>query len=153
MAIALADGKIPSSSIVTEAVNLYLAEDDTQFNPFTEGEVCRIVVRGNSKLKGKGGSWCIVEEVGDRFCVVNTWNNQLTVPVDNLESKDFDEKEYQAIEDVGVRMTKLHQTEKLDKAALWILEGLAKLDNPHLTPLEDKLLRVLEEEYGTTDSE
>lgn len=153
MAIALADGKIPSSSIVTEAVNLYLAEDDTQFNPFTEGEVCRIVVRGNSKLKGKGGSWCIVEEVGDRFCVVNTWNNQLTVPVNNLESKDFDEKEYQAIEDVGVRMTKLHQTEKLDKAALWILEGLAKLDNPHLTPLEDKLLRVLEEEYGTTDSE
>ena len=147
-AIALADSKIPSSSIVTEAVNLYLAEDDTQFNPFTEGEVCRIVVRGNSKLKGKGGSWCIIEEVGDRFCVVNTWNNQLTVPVNNLESRDFDEQEYQAIEDVGVRMTKLHQTEKLDKAALWILEGLAKLDRPQLTPLEDKLLRVLEEEYG-----
>ena len=152
-AIALADGKIPSSSIVAQAVNLYLAEDDTQFNPFTEGEVCRIVVRGNSKLKGKGGSWCIVEEVGDRFCVVNTWNNQLTVPVDNLKSEDFDEEEYQAIEDVGVRMTKLHQTEKLDKAALWILEGLAKLDRPQLTPLEDKLLRVLEEEYGTTNSE
>ena len=152
-AIALADGKIPSSSIVAQAVNLYLAEDDTQFNPFTEGEVCRIVVRGNSKLKGKGGSWCIVEVVGDRFCVVNTWNNQLTVPVDNLKSEDFDEEEYQAIEDVGVRMTKLHQTEKLDKAALWILEGLAKLDRPQLTPLEDKLLRVLEEEYGTTNSE
>ena len=152
-AIALANSKIPSSSIVAQAVNLYLAEDDTQFNPFTEGEVCRIVVRGNSKLKGKGGSWCIVEEVGDRFCVVNTWNNQLTVPVDNLKSEDFDEEEYQAIEDDGVRMTKLHQTEKLDKAALWILEGLAKLDRPQLTPLEDKLLRVLEEEYGTTDSE
>lgn len=147
MAIALAGGKIPSSFLVAEAVNLYLAEDDIQFNPFTEGEVCRIVVRGNNKLKGLGDSWCIVEEVGDRACIVNTWNDRLTIPIDNLESSDFNEEEYQAIEDVGVRMSKLHETGKLDEAALWILDGLAKLDRAKLTPLENRLLRVLEEFY------
>ena len=49
-------------------------------------------------------------------------------------------------------MTLLHQTGKLDKAALWILDGLAKLDESYLTPLEEKLLQVLEEEYGLLDS-
>lgn len=152
MAIALAEQKVPSNSIVTEAVNLYLAQDDTQLNPFTEGEICQILVRGNSKLNGKAGSWCIVEEVNDSNCIVNTWNDQLEVPITNLESFEFDEEQYQKIEDIGVRMTNLHNTGKLDKAALWILDGLAKLDTPYLTTLEDKLLQVLEEEYGLIDS-
>jgi hypothetical protein len=148
MAIALAEGKVPSSSIVSEAVSLYLDQNDTQLNPLIEGDICQIVVRGNSKLKGLGGSWCIVEEVGDGKCIVNTWNNQLSVPVDNLESQKLDKNQYQAIEDIGVRMTKLHQTGKLDKAALWVLNGLAKLDKPYLTTLEENLLQVLEKEYG-----
>lgn len=148
MAIALAEEKVPSSSIVAQAVNLYLATDDTQLNPFLEGEICQIIVRGNNNLKGLGGSWCIVEEVNNSNCVVNTWNSQLSIPINNLESKEFNKEEYQAVEDIGVRMTKLHQTGKLDKAALWILNGLAKLDAPELTPLEEKLLQVLETEYG-----
>ena len=151
MAIALAEGKVPSSSIVTEAVNLYLVRDNTQINPFSGGEICQIVVKGNSKLKGLGGSWCIVERVNDSNCIVNTWNDQLEVPIHNLELKEFDEEQYQKIEDLGVRMTRLHQTGKLNKAALWVLDGLAKLDRPELTPLEEKLLRVLEDEYNLLD--
>ena len=147
MAIALADGKIPSGSVVTEAVNLYLDQGNTQLNPFTEGEICRIVVKDNSKLKGKGGSWCIVEEVNDSSCIVNTWNDQLEVPLSNLESTEFDTEQYQNIEDIGVRMTELHQTGKLDKAALWVLNGLAKLDKPYLTTLEENLLQLLENFY------
>ena len=153
MAIALAEGKVPSSSIVSEAVELYLAGDDAKLNPFQEGEICQIVVRGNSKLKGLGASWCIVEETCDSSCIVNTWNDRLEIPVNNLKSQKYDEQQYRAIEDLGVRMTLLHQTGKLDKAALWILEGLAKLDNPYLTPLEEKLLRVLEDFYLFHDEE
>ena len=147
IAVALAEGKVPSSSIVSEAVDLYLAGDNTKLNPFKEGEICQIVVRGNSKLKGLGGSWCIVEQVSNSSCIVNTWNDQLEISVNNLEPQKYDEEQYRAIEDIGVRMTKLHQTGRLDKAALWILEGLAKLDNPYLTPIEEKLLQVLEEFY------
>jgi hypothetical protein len=152
MAIADSDGKVPSSSIVREAVNSYLAKNNTRPNPFQQGEVCRIVVGDNSKLKGLGGSWCIVESVGDCYCLVNTWNNQLSVPVDNLEGTDFNQEEYQALENVGVRMTNLHQTGKLDKAAMWVLNGLAKLERPYLTALEEKLLALLEAEYNLTST-
>ena len=147
MAIALSEGKIPSSSIVNQAVNLYLDQGNTELNPFTEGEICRIVVRDNGKLKGKGGSWCVVEEVNDSNCIVNTWNDQLEVPASNLESTEFDTEQYQNLEDIGVRMTELHQTGKLDKAALWVLNGLAKLDRPYLTTLEENLLQLLENFY------
>ena len=133
MAIALTEQKVPSSSIVTEAVNLYLAEDNAQLNPFTEGEICQIVVRGNNQLKGLGGSWCIIEEVKEGHCLVDTWNNQLSVPIDNLESRNFNDEEYHSIEEIGVRMTELHQTGKLDAAALWVLNSLAKLDKPKLS--------------------
>ena len=153
MAIALANGKIPSNSMVSEAVNLYLTEHDTQINSFTEGEVCQIIARGNNQLRGKGGNWCIVEEVQDSSCIVNTWNERLSIHRSNLESKAFDRNEYRAIEDIGVRMTKLHQTGKLDQAALWILNGLAKLNRPNLTPLKEKLLQVLEDFYIFHDVE
>ena len=65
MAIALAEEKVPSSSIVAEAVNLYLTQNNIELNPFSEGEICQIVVRGNNQLKGLGGNWCIVEEAND----------------------------------------------------------------------------------------
>ena len=113
MAIALAEKKVPSNSIVTEAVNLYLAEDNTQLNPFTVGEICQIAVRGNSKLNGKRGSWCIIEEVNDSNCIVNTWNDQLEVPINNLESFEFDEEQYHSIEDIGVRMTNCNLKNKM----------------------------------------
>ena len=151
LAVSLAEGKVPSGSIVAEAVASYLAQDDTELNPFSVGEVCQIVVRGNNKLKGQAGHWCIIEEINDGECIVNTWNNQLSVPYHNLESKRFDEHEYRAIEDLGVRMSLLHQTGRLDRAALWVLNGLAKLDRSQLTPLESKLLSVIEQEYGLLD--
>ena len=71
-AITLAEGKVPTNSIVDEAVRLYLAQDDTQLNPFSPKEICQIVVRGNSQLKGLGGCWCIVDQVHESSCTVNT---------------------------------------------------------------------------------
>jgi hypothetical protein len=50
-------------------------------------------------------------------------------------------------------MIKLQNTQKLDKAALWVLDGLAKLERPYLTALEEKLLQVLEEVYLFHDVE
>lgn len=150
-AVAIAEGKIPSSSIVAEAVRLYLAEDNERENPFAPSEVCRIVVKGNSKLKGKGNCWCIVSQVLANSCIVDTWSDEIEVPIDNLESMGFNKREYKNLEDIGVRMTKLHQTGSLDEAALWVLNGLSKLDRSYLTSLEEKLLQVLEAEYKTNN--
>ena len=146
-AVALAQGKVPTSSIVTEAIRLYLRGTLDIDNPFSVGEICCIVVRGNSKLKGLGGSWCIVSQVYESSCQVNTWNDELEVPIENLSSLGFDEKQHQTMEDLGVRMTLLNETGKLDDAALWILNGLAKLNRHYLTELEEKLLQILEAEY------
>jgi hypothetical protein len=146
-AVALASGKVPTSSVVAEAVRLYLAEDNSLDNPFIEGEICRISVRGNSQLKGKGGCWCVVAQVHLSSCTVNTWSDELELPIANLESLGFDEEQYQTIEDVGVKMTQLYETGSLDDAAMWVLNGLAKLERPYLTALEEKLLQVLEAEY------
>ena len=148
-AVTLAEGKVPTHSLVSEAVRLYFAENSEPHNPFTTGEICRIVVRDNSQLRGLGGSWCIVSMVHLSSCSVNTWNDELEVPIENLESLGFDPEQYQTMEDLGVRMTLLHETGKLDDAALWILNGLAKLNRHYLTPLEEKLLQLLETEYGT----
>ena len=152
-AVALARGKVPTNSIVTEAVRIYLAKNSEPNNPFSIGEVCRIVVRGNSKLKGLGGSWCIVSQVYESSCQVNTWNDELEVPIENLSPLGFDEKQHQTMEDLGVRMTLLHETGKLDDAAMWVLNGLAKLERHYLTDLEEKLLQILEEFYLFDDVE
>ncbi len=46
-------------------------------------------------------------------------------------------------------MTRLQETGKLDEAALWILNGLAKIKQPSLTELQEKLLSFLSKEYKT----
>jgi hypothetical protein len=147
-AVALAGGKVPTSPIVTEAVRLYLNENNRTDNPFHIGEICRILARGNRHLKNQAGCWCIVSQVHLSSCTVNTWSDELEVAIENLESLLFDERQYQSIEDIGVRMTGLYETGKLDEAALWVLNGLAKLNRPYLTTLEEKLLQLLEREYG-----
>ncbi|MGL5833606.1 MAG: hypothetical protein ACRC1Z_10305 [Waterburya sp.] len=152
-AIGEAEGKVPSSSIVASAVRQFLVREKKITNPFTTGEVARIVVRDNHKLKGKGNCWCIIDQVLDTSCTVNTWSENLEIPVENLVSLEFDPEQYRQIEDLGVRMTKLHETGSLDAAALWVLKGLASLERPVLTPLEEKLLAVLEEVYLFHDVE
>jgi hypothetical protein len=37
--------------------------------------------------------------------------------------------------------------DELDDAAIWILNGLAKISRPYLTDLEEKLLNLLEKQY------
>jgi hypothetical protein len=148
MAIALAGGKVPTSQIVLRAVQLYLAQNNLTDNPFSIGEICRIVSKGNSQLKGMAKCWCIVDQVHSSSCTVNTWSNEIEVPIENLESLKFNPEQDQSIENIGVRMTRLHEAGSLDDAAVWVLSGLAKLDRPYLTTLEEKLLQVIEEEYG-----
>lgn len=146
-AVDLAHERVPTSSIVAQAVRLHQAEAKNLVNSFTTGEICRLVVRNNSQLKGKGGCWCIIDQVYLSTCKVNTWSDEFEVPIENLESLGFDSQQYQAIENIGVRMTRLYETGSLDQAAFWILNGLAKLNRPYLTTLEEKLLELLEEEY------
>ena len=106
----------------------------------------------NPELRGKSGCWCIVSEVYEFSCLVNTWDNEYILRPEHLQSLGYSTDECKQMESIGVRMTLLHQTGKLDEAALWVLNGLAKLKTAYLTLLEEKLLALLELEYLTNNS-
>ncbi len=147
-AVEEAGGKVPPGRIVKEVVQRI---KDKERSPITlrVGEVCQIMAKDNAELRGKSGCWCIVSEVYEFSCLVATWDNEYILRPEHLKSLGYSADECRKMEDLGVRMSLLHQTGKLDEAALWILNGLAKLKTPYLTILEEKLLALIEEQYGT----
>lgn len=146
-----ADGKLPSRRIVKNIVQRIRKRTPVP-NPYKVGEVCQIIARDNPDLRGKGGCWCLVSEIHEWSCTVNTWDAEYVVRVEHLKSCHYSLEERQQIEELGVRMSQLYETGTLDEGALWVLKGLEKLHRSYLTPLEEKLLALLEQEYGITAS-
>ncbi|WP_019505893.1 hypothetical protein [Pleurocapsa sp. PCC 7319] len=147
-AVEEAGGKVPTGKIVKDVVQRI---KDKKRPPITlrVGEVCFLIAKDNPELRGKSGCWCIVSEVYKFSCSVATWDNEYILRPEHLQSLEYSQDECKQMENLGVRMSELHQTGNLDEAALWILNGLAKLKTPYLTILEEKLLVLLELEYGT----
>ncbi|MGV2831944.1 hypothetical protein [Myxosarcina sp. GI1(2024)] len=147
-AVEEAGGKVPPGRIVKEVVQR-IKDRERPPIALSVGEVCQIIAKDNPELRGKSGCWCIVSEVYEFSCLVVTWDNEYILRSEHLKSLKYSPDECRQMEDLGIRMTQLHQTGKLDEAALWILNGLAKLKTPYLRLLESKLLAFLEEQYGT----
>ncbi|MEL7011467.1 MAG: hypothetical protein AAGM29_23205 [Cyanobacteria bacterium J06588_4] len=147
-AVEEAGGKVPTGKIVKDVVQRI---KDKERPPITlrVGEVCFLIAKDNPELRGKSGCWCIVSEVYEFSCSVATWDNEYILRPEHLQSLEYSQDECKQMENLGVRMSELHQTGNLDEAALWILNGLSKLKTPYLTILEEKLLALLELEYGT----
>ncbi|MEN9568371.1 MAG: hypothetical protein RLZZ69_3567, partial [Cyanobacteriota bacterium] len=151
-AVEEAGGKVPPGKIVKNVVQR-IKDKERPPIALKVGEVCQIIAKGNPELRGKSGCWCIVSEVYEFSCLVATWDSEYTLRSEHLKSLKYFPDECRRIENLGIRMTLLHQTGKLDEAALWILNGLAKLKTPSLTILEEKLLTLLEEFYIFHDVE
>ena len=147
-AVAEAGERVPSSRIVKEVVQRIKQKEQVPI-PFQVGEICQIVAKDNPELRGKSGCWCIVHELYEFSCLVQTWNNEYILRPEHLKSLGYSQEECQQMFIIGERMTRLHETGKLDEAALWILNGLAKIKQPSLTELQEKLLSFLEKEYQT----
>ncbi len=150
-AVEEAGGKVPTGRIVKDVVRRIKDKNQAPI-PFRVGEVCQIIAKDNPQLRGKSGCWCVVSEVYEFTVWVSTWDNEYTVRPEHLKSLGYSTDERKQIESVGFRMTLLQETGKLDEAALWVLNGLAKLKTPYLTILEEKLLALLEREYLSDDS-
>ena len=80
MAVTLAMGKVPPASVVKKAVKIYLQQKYPPINPFVEGQVCRIT----GGVPGKKNCWGVVSQVRKDECVVDTWDSQYLVSVDEL---------------------------------------------------------------------
>jgi hypothetical protein len=143
MAVGLAEEKVPPKVVVEKAVKAYLKQKYPPVNPFSEGEICRI----KSGVPGKQNCWCVVSQVSLDECVVDTWDSQYTVSVDDLMAMKFTRTESEQMLDLGARMTALAEVGKLDEAAMWVLQGLEKLNRSQLNSIEERLLQLLEDEY------
>ncbi len=147
MAVTLAEGQVPSGSLVEEALRLYLEEKCPPINPFQVNQICRIVGT-NPQLQGKHHAWCLIAEVQERECLVQTWDDEFMVPVAYLELLDFDEDEQEQMIDLGERMSKIYESGISDPVAMKVLGWLAKLKRASLNSLEERLLQVIESESG-----
>ncbi len=145
-AVEEAGNRVPSSRVVKEVVRRIKDKEGVP-TPFQVGEVCQIIAKDNPELRGKSGCWCIISEVYEFSCLVHTWDNEYTLHPQHLKTLGYSTEECSKIEIIGERMTTLYETGKLDDAALWILNGLARIKQPSLTDLQEKLLSFLEKEY------
>ncbi len=147
-AVIEAGNRVPSSRIVKEVVQRIKNPTPAPM-PFQVGEVCFLIAKEHPELRGQGGCWCIVSEVHEFSCTVYTWDNQYRLPPEHLKSLEYSQHQCQQMEIISIRMSLLYETGQLDEAALWILNGLARIKRPTLTPLEEKLKSLLEIEYRT----
>ena len=149
MSVGLAAEKVPPKVVVEKAVKTYLKQKYPPSNPFSEGEICRI----KSGVSGKQNCWCVVSQVSQDECVVDTWDSQYTVSIDDLLPMKLTRDQSEQMLDLGARMTALAEVGELDEAAKWVLKGLEKLNRSQLNSIEEKLLQVLEDFYIHHDVE
>ena len=149
MAVGIALGQVPSYSMVKTALKTYLHQKYPPINPFVQGQICRIT----SGIREKLHCWCVISEVRKGECIVDTWDSQYVVSVDDLSPMKFTRDQSEQMLDLGARMTALSEVGELDEAAKWVLKGLEKLNRSQLNSIEEKLLQVLEEVYLFHDVE
>ncbi len=145
-AVAEAGGKVPSGRVVKDIVERICSRTKV-LNPYRLGEVCQIIVKDNPDLRGKGGCWCIVTQVNDYSCVVRVWDGLYTLKLEHLKPLDYSDMDCEQMNSVCDRLTRLRDNGKLEQAATSVLQHIGQVKRPYLTPLEEKLLSVLEQEY------
>jgi hypothetical protein len=146
LAVSEADGKVPSSRIVKDIVQRIM-ERTKVANPYQLGEVCQIIAKDNPELRGKGGGWCIVSQVNDFSCTVTAWDGEYSIGLQHLKSFDYLPKECKQVKAISDRISLLYSP-NMEEAAVKVLKNLGEIKRPYLTLLEEKLLTLLEQEFG-----
>lgn len=106
-AVEAAGGKVPSGNVVKSIVDKIRERTKIPI-PYSEGEVCTIITKDNPDLKGKGGHWCIVNNVYKFSCSVLTWDAEYIMKPENLKSLDLLEDDTAAMQKLCSRL-RCHQ--------------------------------------------
>ncbi|MEH2160464.1 MAG: hypothetical protein V7K38_05330 [Nostoc sp.] len=145
-AVEKAEGKVPSGRIVKDVVQQIMERTKVP-NTYQIGEVCQILAKDNPELRGKGGCWGIVNHVGEFSCTVRTWDGEYTVALQHLKSYNYLPPECGQMQVICDRISRVY-SDPLEETVKSLLQLLGKLNRPYLTVVEEKLLNVLESEYG-----
>jgi len=146
-AVKEAGGKIPSGRIVKDVVDR-IREQTKIPNPYREGEICVLLPKDNPDLRGKGGCWGLITYVGDYSCTIQTWDEDHTVKIEHLKSLELLDDDCKFMQQLCLRLRRLHQVADHDPSVDWLLQGLGKQAKPYLSALQARLLAAMEREYG-----
>jgi hypothetical protein len=149
-AVKVAGDKVPSGRIVKDVVQTIMERTKLP-NPYRIAEVCQIIAKDNPDLRGKGGNWCIVNHVGEFSCTVTMWDGEYTIRIDHMKPLNYLESECQQMQQISDRISRLRENENLEDAPSAMLKYLGELKRPYLTAVEEKLLSVIEQEYGVNE--
>ncbi|MCC5653709.1 hypothetical protein LC609_28805 [Nostoc sp. XA013] len=145
-AVELAGGKVPTGRIVKDVVQRIMERTQVP-NTYQIGEVCQILTKDNPELRGKGGCWAIVSAVNEFSCTVTIWNGEYAVGLKHLKSFNYLPAECEQMQSLSDRISRVY-SDSLEETVKNLLQSLGKLNRPYLTTVEEKLLTVLEVEYG-----
>ncbi|MDZ8069950.1 MAG: hypothetical protein RMY64_30805 [Nostoc sp. DedQUE08] len=148
-AVEQAGGKVPPARIVKDVVQRIIERTQVP-NTYQLGEVCQILAKENPELRGKGGCWGIVNYVGEFSCTVKTWDGEYTVGLHYLKSFSYLPTECQQMQVICDRISRVY-SDSLEETVKSLLQLLGKLNRPYLTAVEEKLLSLIEQEYGLID--
>jgi hypothetical protein len=149
-AVEKVGGKVPTGRIVKDVVQRIMERTKVP-NTYQIGEVCQILAKDNPELRVRGGCWAIVSQVNEFSCTVKTWDGELTFGVQHLKSFEYLPDECQQMQEICDRITRLRESENLEEAARAVLKHLGELERPYLTTVEEKLLSLIDFEYGIID--
>jgi hypothetical protein len=142
-AVEAAGGKVPSGRIVKDIVQRIRERTKIPI-PYRVGDVCEILIKDNTELRGLGGCWCIVIEVREFSCLVRTWNGEYTVREENLRDLQYSPDHRQKMKQLSDRLVALRSLGEEETVRV-ILETLGSLKRPYLNTWEEKLLKFLED--------
>ena len=152
MAVEEAGGKVPTGRIVKDVMQRIIEKTKIP-NTYQIGEVCQILAKDNPELRGKGGCWCIIiNHLGEFSCNVVAWDGEYTVRIDHLKPLNYLDSECQQMQLISDRISRLGENESLEEAVRAVLKHLGELKRPYLTAVEEKLLSLIELEYGIDES-
>ncbi|MDZ8140983.1 MAG: hypothetical protein RM049_37800 [Nostoc sp. DedQUE04] len=145
-AVESANGKVPSHRIVKDAVQRIMERTQAP-NTYQLGEVCQILAKDNPELRGKGGCWGIVSQANNFSCTVKMWDSEYTVGLQHLKSYNYLPSECEQMQVICDRLARIY-SDSLEETVKSLLQSLGKLNRPYLTAVEEKLLSLIEREYG-----
>ncbi len=147
-AVSEAGGTVPPHRIVKSVVKRWRHQVKSPHFHVC-GEVCLILGGDEPKLRGKKGCWGIVTEIHEYSCDLKLWNQSVDlIRPEYFKSLQYSEEECVQVEVLCERIRQLLDTGNLEESAHSILAKLGKIKRPYLTSLEEKLLELLEKEYG-----
>jgi hypothetical protein len=146
-AVDQAGGKVPSGRVVKDVVDR-IRERTKIPNPYQLGEICILQPKDNPDLRGKSSCWGVITYVGDYSCTLQTWDGDYTAKVEHLKSLELLEDDCKFMQQLCMRLRRLHEVASRDPAVDWLLQGLGKQAKPYLSSLQAKLLGAVEKEYN-----